>query len=264
MRLPKSLALFFSTCCLVPAWGTRALRAESVSNKAEANNSRGSGENDVPLELRKHAILATKSFAFKIPRALESMLIKDGESYQKIAHDPKGQWKLVVDFGYSEQHWKEGVVAYVNQKAYDTYMNNYYTYLRDLEFDCDKDDEDEPACGPDSFKYQPYQVDAILLKENFQLKGVNGFYQPIGPTSVTMMVKRKAGFDPKYGDWEYMEWNAEGEIKLRGKGSEKKVYSRCSKCHSGVGDRFFIFSDMLAANLLEKEKISKKNVGKSK
>jgi hypothetical protein len=61
-----------------------------------------------------------------------------------------------------------------------------------------------------------------------------------------------------------MEWKAKGEFKLRGKGSDKKVVSRCSTCHSGVGDRFFIFSDMFAANLMKKEKIRKKTVGKSK
>ena len=36
------------------------------------------------------------------------------------------------------------------------------------------------------------------------------------PVSVTMMIKHKPGYDPKHGDWEYAQFDPDGNITVSG------------------------------------------------
>jgi hypothetical protein len=77
-------------------------------------------------------------------------------------------------------------------------------------------------------------VGSIIVKENFDAAKK--------PTNVTVMAKA-AGYNPKYGDWFWAQYDPEGKVIEEGK------VSRCIECHEGVKDNDFIILHQLDAPL---------------
>lgn len=152
--------------------------------------------------------------------------------YQSTLKDYREDWTRLSGFEYSGLHWKQFMVVYINREA-KVYANNYrekLRYMEELE-ELDEDEITEPS-------YQTYSEGTVVLKENFTAE--NG--SPGQPISVTMMVKRKAGFDAKHGDWEYIQFGPKGDIVVSGKASDPAVNALCANCHVNIKERDFIFT----------------------
>lgn len=61
------------------------------------------------------------------------------------------------------------------------------------------------------------------------------------PELLTVMLKRKAGFDPKNGDWEYLAFNGQGStVTARGK------LQSCQECHESRQAEDYVFRNYLS------------------
>jgi hypothetical protein len=83
---------------------------------------------------------------------------------------------------------------------------------------------------------QPVPVGTVIVKEKHIEKVTDK------PHSIGYMIKREAGYDPKYGDWEYAYrvTNKEGKPELtRGK------LTSCVDCHSYASDRDYLYRSYL-------------------
>ena len=167
---------------------------------------------------------------FELPKA-DSDLYKN---YRK-------NWSRLTGFEYSGLHWKQFVAIFANKGA-DIYRENYLAYLalyRDDDDDEDEDEEDSEDESIDSFR--EYEIGTIFLKENYQAdKG-----KPGKPSSLTMMIKRPAGFDPNGGNWEYLQTDVKGGVIMQGDSNNQLIQSSCSNCHANMAERDYIFSTFL-------------------
>jgi hypothetical protein len=161
-------------------------------------------------------------YPFKVP-----------EKYQATLNDYRTDWTRLSGFQYSGLHWKQFIVIYINQDE-KIYANNYRENLRYYE-ELEELDEDE-LVEP---RYKKYSPGTIVLKENFAVE--NG--SPGLPISVTMMIKREKAFDTKHGDWEYVQFDPQGNIAISGKASDPAVNAVCSSCHVNIEERDFIFTN---------------------
>jgi len=170
---------------------------------------------------------------FELPKA-DSDLYKD---YRK-------NWSRLTGFEYSGLHWKQFVAIFANKGA-DIYRENYLAYLSIYRDDDDEDEDEEYSEdeSPDAFK--EYELGTIFLKENYQAS--NG--KPGEPLSLTMMIKREAGFDSNGGDWEYLQTDVMGDVIMQGDSNNPMIQSSCSNCHANMAERDYIFSTFLTTKL---------------
>jgi hypothetical protein len=78
----------------------------------------------------------------------------------------------------------------------------------------------------------PYPVGSVIVKESF--KNAGGSKGDL--SSVTIMAKREAGYDPDNGDWEYLMLNPRMKVQAQGR------LSGCISCHLAA-DSDFVFTD---------------------
>ena len=147
----------------------------------------------------------------------------DLENYRK-------SWSRLTGYEYSGLHWNQFIVVYSNL-GNETYRNNYSEYLRYYQ-DYDEDEPKQP-------NFASYPTGTIVLKENFLAsKGL-----PKVPLSVTMMIKREAGYDTQVGNWEYVQFDPKGKVMLKGNSQDAVVKKACANCHINIADRDYIFSN---------------------
>ncbi len=160
---------------------------------------------------------------FKIPESLKD----DFKDYRK-------NFTRLTSFEHSGLHWQQFIVVYAKQQD-NAYKHNYLQYIAWHE---DPDDEDnEPS-------YVTYPVGTIIIKENISSK--EG--KPDKALTITAMIKREHGFSPKYGDWQYIQFDTQGTILLEGPLENEQVYKNCASCHINVSDRDYIFSHAYSAS----------------
>lgn len=149
--------------------------------------------------------------------------------------DYRKKWHRLTGFEYSGLHWQQFVSIYVN-KGEDIYRENYLAYLSLY-----RDDEDEEENTVSSFK--EYEQGTIFLKENYLAdKG-----QPAEPSSLTIMIKRKPGYDSEGGNWEYLQTDIKGNVLMQGDSTNPTIQKVCSECHSNMAERDYIFSTFLTS-----------------
>ena len=150
--------------------------------------------------------------------------------------DYRKNWSRLTGFEYSGLHWKQFVAIFVNKGA-DIYRENYLAYLslyRDEDDDEDEDEETEQV-------FKVYSQGTVFLKENYQAN--QG--KPGEPSSLTLMIKRQAGFDHQGGDWEYLQSDVNGDIIMQGNSQDPQIKSACADCHMNMAERDYIFSTFL-------------------
>lgn len=148
-------------------------------------------------------------------------------SIPDIDPDYKNNWIPLTGFEYSGLHWNQFIAIYTN-KGEAIYRHNFYEYIKAYH---ESDGEYDPA-------FKTYSTGTVLLKENYlDRKG-----KPGKPTTLTIMIKRKEGFDKKNGNWEFIEVDAQGEVIFQGKPETSNMSSPCIKCHQKIKERDYIFS----------------------
>ena len=153
---------------------------------------------------------------------VDDQKIPDALNYRK-------DWARLTGFEHSGLHWGQFVIVYTNVGE-KTYRHNYLQYASWFD---DPDDEDNIP------SYDSYPVGTVLLKENFSVK--NG--KPDTPLTIAAMIKRASGFDPKGGDWEYIQLDVDGKVLLKGSSRQPEVHKNCGECHINVSDRDFVFAN---------------------
>jgi hypothetical protein len=159
-------------------------------------------------------------------------LFETPESAHMIVKNYRGHWPRLTGFEYSGLHWNQFISVYTNIGE-ATYKNNYMEYIAWYE---DPDDEEnEPV-------YTKYPEGAVILKENFSSESG----RPGMPISVTAMIKRGSDYDPGKGNWEYLQFDAQGKIILQGNSNNSVVSKNCANCHGHVESRDYVFSQIFS------------------
>jgi len=158
-----------------------------------------------------------------------------GQSYV----DYRKNWSRLTGFEYSGLHWKQFVAIFVNKGA-DIYRENYLAYLSLYRDDDDEDEEDEDESEQ---VFKAYPDGTVFLKENYQSK--QG--KPGEPSSLTLMIKKQAGFDTQGGDWEYLQSDVAGNIIMQGSAQDPQIKKACADCHMNMAERDYIFSTFLTS-----------------
>ena len=107
----------------------------------------------------------------------------------------------------------------------------------------EEEDETEP-------NFIMYPVGTVFLKEHF----ISNKGKPDLAISTTLMIKKKPGFDPKNGDWEYLQFTKEGVQTIRGKADEPAVKINCADCHKNMAERDYVFATHSILELKEEKK----------
>jgi hypothetical protein len=155
-------------------------------------------------------------------------VFKVPEKYADLLKDYQSTWERLTGFEFSGLHWRQFIVIYVNKNS-DVYHRNYAEYVR---LYLSEDTENTKS------EFQPYEEGTIFLKEHYNVKkGV-----PKEPLTITMMIKHPAGYDPQRGDWEYVQFDASGNILMNGPSAAGKIWLNCAECHSNMKERDYIFS----------------------
>lgn len=148
------------------------------------------------------------------------------------------KWSRLTGFEYSGLHWQQFVSIYVN-KGEDIYRKNYLAYL--ALYRSDDDDVQEEDTTIDIF--QEYELGTIFLKENY----LSNEGKPSHPSSLTIMIKRKPGYDEMGGNWEYLQSDINGNVLMQGNSTNPKIKKVCSECHANMAERDYVFSTFLSA-----------------
>lgn len=88
----------------------------------------------------------------------------------------------------------------------------------------------------------PFPVGTMIVKEKFSRNGKES-WEPVRikpgtrPELLTAMIKRKAGFDPKNGDWEYVVLSGDARM------ATTKDLGYCRSCHQGQRANGFVFGN---------------------
>lgn len=90
----------------------------------------------------------------------------------------------------------------------------------------------------------PLPVGSVVIKEKHDIRANSFFAEQLArPSAVAAMVKRERGYDPEFGDWEYVY-----QVNLPI--SEHKVtrgkIASCIGCHQTVRDQDFLYRKHLA------------------
>ena len=165
------------------------------------------------------------------------------KKYAEQLKDYRDSWTRLTGFEHSGLHWQQFVVVFINKDA-DVYEHNYKEYLRYYQ-DYDED-EDEDEIEPPQFK--SYSPGTIILKENF----ASGEGIPNNGISVTLMIKREAGFDSANGDWEYVQYSKNGDLMVAGSSQDPVVKEVCASCHLNIADRDYVFANIFSKRLDKK------------
>lgn len=161
---------------------------------------------------------------------------KAPEEYQDELANYRNTWDRMTGFEYSGLHWNQFIVVYLN-KGSESYRNNYSEYLRFFQDMDDEEYEDEDEIpGP---KFKPYPTGTIVLKENFLASDGS----PNTPVSVTMMVKKEAGYDDAAGNWEYVQFDPTGNVIMKGNSQDPVINKACASCHINIASRDYIFAN---------------------
>lgn len=108
--------------------------------------------------------------------------------------------------------------------------------------DDQNDSGDEPQVDVNSEGSNPefelFAPGTVLLKEHY--KSENG--QPGAPETITLMIKREKGYDPKAGDWEYSQFEPNGKMLMEGNSQRSKIFQNCTECHANIKERDYIFT----------------------
>ena len=97
--------------------------------------------------------------------------------------------------------------------------------------------EDVDSEGSNS-EFELFVPGTVLLKEHY--KSENG--QPGAPETITLMIKREKGYDPKAGDWEYSQFETNGKMLMEGNSQRSKIFQNCTECHANIKERDYIFT----------------------
>lgn len=77
---------------------------------------------------------------------------------------------------------------------------------------------------------------SVIVKEKYETVKSSLKIKPDSPPKLmTVMVKRKKGYAPKTGDWEYLVTKGSGELQERGK------IERCQNCHAKRKKTDYVF-----------------------
>ena len=175
-------------------------------------------------------------------KPFEAELFKLPDSYTDKLKDYRKKWTRLTGFEYSQLHWDHFMVVYINQNP-EIYRNNNLYYMRQWSDDLDDDTEIESSVSG----FQKYPVNTVVLKENFTVKeGI-----PDSASLLTFMVKRADGYDPDYGNWEYIQSTPDGRITFRGNSNDVLVKQACISCHVNIKERDYIFSNVFTGRALE-------------
>ena len=151
--------------------------------------------------------------------------------YEEFANY-RTKFKRITDFKNSGLHWQQFVVIYTNTEIYEKNYAEYYRCFVDEDYD---EDDDEPP------SFVPYKPGDVIVKENY----ADESNTPSIPLTLTIMKKMPAGYDPKYGDWRYIQLNIEGKTIVDGNSDDASVYGLCIDCHKNIESRDFIFTNHL-------------------
>lgn len=146
-------------------------------------------------------------------------------------------WEVVNPFGLSGLHWNQVVRIFMNSNL-QVYRNNHQQFLNTYMSDSFFNDE-AGTTEKEGSTFQEYPPGTILVKENYMLGEAGGRGEP---STLTVMIKRKPGFDPGSGDWEFIQSAAEGKVLLRGGARKRAVNAACVQCHAHMQERDYIFS----------------------
>ena len=94
-------------------------------------------------------------------------------------------------------------------------------------------DSEEP-----NTKFEQFVPGTVLLKEHY--KNENG--RPGAPETITLMIKREKGYDPKANDWEYSQFDPKGKMLMEGNSQRDKIFQSCTECHANIKERDYIFT----------------------
>ncbi|WP_194945094.1 cytochrome P460 family protein [Shewanella sp. TC10] len=136
----------------------------------------------------------------------------------------------MTGFEHSGLHWELFVVVYTDIGE-DVYKHNFLQYS--TWFDDPEDEDNQP-------NYKTYPIGTTFIKENYSMK--NG--KPDKAQWLTIMIKREQDFNPEGGNWEYMQFNVNGEAMINGSSIDNQVSSQCAQCHENVAERDYIFSNI--------------------
>lgn len=151
--------------------------------------------------------------------------------YAEAFKDYRRTWPHLTGYEFSGLHWNQHIVLYMNKDA-QRYVRNYLEYVR---LYVDQDGEGEDA--GDS-RFEPYIEGTIFLKENYLSKDA----KPDAPATITAMIKREKGYDPGSNDWQFLQWDTDGNLLIDGNGTSAPAQALCIKCHANMAERDFVFS----------------------
>lgn len=165
------------------------------------------------------------------------------KGHEDLGLDKYVRWAWLTGYEASGLHWNQFISLSMN-KGIKEYKHNYSLYLQSFLNDDDEDDDEEEeeenaAAQP---KYKTYPVGTTIVKENY----LSDKGKPGALSSITVMHKREAGFDKASGDWEYLQFGADGKLFFRGNSSKLVVKHSCHSCHMNVAERDFVFATMLS------------------
>src|SRR6266850_3196408 len=83
----------------------------------------------------------------------------------------------------------------------------------------------------------PFPVGSMIVKQKFR-------DQNKSPELLTMMIKREPGFDPKFGDWEYLVASGDGK-NIFGRGK----LEQCQGCHISMAKQDYVYRTYYSTSL---------------
>jgi len=75
----------------------------------------------------------------------------------------------------------------------------------------------------------PFPAGSMIVKQKFREKNTS-------PELLTMMIKREPGFDPKFGNWEYLVATGDGKS-IFGRGK----LEQCQGCHVSMASQDYVY-----------------------
>ena len=153
------------------------------------------------------------------------------DTYRSAFGDYRRKWTALSGKEYSGLHWGQYIMLYVNEHP-EIYVRNYLEYIQRY------GDRDANDLEDGETHFEPYPVGVVFLKENY----LNASGQPGRPSTITAMIKREKGYDADAGDWQFIQFDADGKLLLDGNSRDGVVRAACAKCHGNIRERDFIFS----------------------
>ena len=166
-------------------------------------------------------------FAKEIPYQTTDFTIP--AKYQSQIKNYPLAWQRLSGYEHSALHWEQFVLVFSN-KSKEIYVNNHFEFMRVYEEDLDPEE--------DEITYKPYPIGTILLKESF----LNEDSRPGKSLFLSGMIKRKKGYDSRYGDWEYFQSSTDGQLLFSGNSKNAPVMKTCIECHGHIAEKDFIFA----------------------